>query len=362
MAKKTAFLFAFILMAGQSIANDISLGMYYFGGWSSTFGLGAPTPWRRIQEYPEREPLLGWYDDSRLETVGRQLEWMADYNIGFVVFSWYWSNRMPKPETAVRSYLNAPARARIPYALLWANHDKAPTSIEEWDEMVEYWLARHLSNPEYLKIDGKPAVFIFSADGFRDQAKVMGIEPAKMLERARDAAKAKGLNGLYFVLCVAATDYWIEKFVPSAGLDAITGYNYHFGRAGPHNTQTPPSHSFAELDRGYRMQWAWILSKSKIPYFIPMTSGWDMRPWGGSKDPLHDNSMSVPDEFEIHLRTGYDAITRNPVKTKSIGMLCCWNEYGEGSIIEPSKRYGFEYLRRIHNVFSREKNDIVHFK
>jgi hypothetical protein len=32
-------------------------------------------------------------------------------------------------------------------------------------------------------------------------------------------------------------------------------------------------------------------------------------------------------------------------------MVCCWNEYGEGSYIEPTKMYDLEYLKRIKKVF-----------
>jgi hypothetical protein len=145
--------------------------------------------------------LLGWYHDAKVETVSQQLEWMADYGIDFVAFAWYWERKRPMPETAVRAYLNAPesARARVPYVLLWANHSKTPASLEDWDRLVEYWLERHLQNPEYLRIDGKPALFVFTGDHLREQAKVLGLAPAEMLERARSAARAKGLKGIYFV-------------------------------------------------------------------------------------------------------------------------------------------------------------------
>jgi len=357
MRSKLSFLFVFLFIFSRPVLGaEISIGMYYYGGWSPTYGLFAPTPWRHIQLYPDREPLLGWYNDEKMETLNQQLIWMADYKVDFVAFAWYWYKGVPRPETAVRAYLNAPSRVRIRYALLWANHFKdAPGSLKEWDEMIEYWLNRHLVNPEYLQIDGKPVIFIFSADFFREHAKTIGLEPAGMLERAREAARAKGLKGIYFVLCVVATDYWVEIFAPVSGVDALTAYNYHFGVAGNLKTMTRFSQSYSELDNGYQMQWKWILSHSKIPYFVPMSSGWDKRPWGGSKEPFHDNSMSTPDEFERHLRAGYELITRNPEKTKNIGMLCCWNEYGEGSIIEPTKHHGFEYLNRVYKVFKRKK-------
>jgi hypothetical protein len=344
-------LFISLLICHQVAYARVSIGVYYYPGWSPTMGLFKPDPWRVIKPYPEREPWLGWYRDDNTETVNKQLEWMAAHDIDFVSFAWYWIDGRLMPETSVRAYLNAPARSRIAYALLWANHFKSPETLAEWDAIVEFWLDRHLRNPEYLRIDGKPVLFVFSNEFLKKQAKSMGIEPAKMLERARQAAHKAGLNGIYFVLCTEASDFWVKDFAVRAGFDALSAYNYHFGAAGDLNKATRPSHSFSELDMNYRMHWKWILENSKLPYFVPMTSGWDKRPWGGSSDPLHDNSMSTPQEFETHLRAGYDAIMMNPKKTRGIGMLCCWNEYGEGSIIEPTKRHGFEYLQRVQKVF-----------
>ena len=146
--------------------------------------------------------------------------------------------------------------------------------------------------------------------------------------------------------------YWVD-WAKRAGFDALSAYNYHYGLEGDYENRTPDSHSFAELDAYYRMQWNWILKNSEMPYFVPMISGWDRRPWGPSSDPLHDNSTSTPQEFETHIRAGYDTIIRQAAQTKGIGILYAWNEYGEGGIIEPTKRYGFEYLQRIRKVFSK---------
>ena len=340
-----------------ALAHDYKIGVYYYPGWSPyTKGAQEPDPWLAIKRYPEREPLLGWYHDGRCETLDRQLGWMAEFGIDFVTFDWYWENARPAPETAVRAYLQSRERERVRYALLWANHNKEPRTLSEWDALVDYWIMRHLGNPEYMRIDGKPVLFVFSADGIRDQAKIIGLNVAEMLDRARAKATAAGLPGIYFVLSVPATDYWVLDFVPKSGFDALSGYNYHFGLSGTSDQRTADSHSFEELDSGYRMQWKWILENSKLPYFVPMTSGWDMRPWGGSKnDPRHDESMSTPDSFERHLINARAMLNAYPKKTQGIGMVCCWNEYGEGSYIEPTKRYGLEYLQRLKKIFGVSK-------
>lgn len=345
--------FFLLLTASHTVFGEISVGIYYYPGWSPAMGLFKPDPWKVIKPYPERKPLLGWYRDDYSETVRQQLTWMADYGIDFVVFAWYWKNGRPLPETSVRAYLNFSVQPRISYALLWANHFPFPKSLSEWDAMIAFWLSRHMKNPQYIRIDNKPALFIFSNEFFKKQANSIGIRPSEMLERARQAAREAGLNGIYFILCTEASDFWVKDFAQKAGFDALSAYNYHYGMNGDFRSMTRPSHSFHELDKSYRMQWKWFLTNSHIPYFVPMTSGWNKRPWGGSKDPLHDNSMSTPSEFEEHLRAGHKLIAENKGKTKGIGMLCCWNEYGEGSIIEPTVQHGFKYLERIQKIFKK---------
>jgi hypothetical protein len=34
-----------------------------------------------------------------------------------------------------------------------------------------------------------------------------------------------------------------------------------------------------------------------------------------------------------------------------LGVICCWNEFGEGSYIEPTQKNGFSYLEKIKKVF-----------
>ncbi|MCL1851599.1 MAG: InlB B-repeat-containing protein [Peptococcaceae bacterium] len=343
--------------------TDVALGMYYFGGWSVNSSPSLRDPWTKdnstIMEYynGEREPLRGWYDlKDNVELVNEQLEWMSQYGIDFISFAWYWSADNVKfanapwenwepdhpalsPETAIRAYWQTENSSRIPYTLLWCNEGSSPSprTPGEWDEMVEYWIDRHLSNSKYYKIDGKPAVFIISPKPW--MAGVIGMTPADMLQYARDKAIEKGLEGIYFVVC---TDMSRVNDAMQLAPDALTGYSY----------RAPDWTGYSDLDGnsqrpGYRGQWNKIMTDSTIPFFVPMSAGRDETPWGGSNLPC----MPTPDEFETHLRAGYDVITGNMEKTKGIGMLYAWDEYGEGGFIEPTRVRGFKFLERIHRIF-----------
>ena len=73
---------------------------------------------------------------------------------------------------------------------------------------------------------------------------------------------------------------------------------------------------------------------------------------GSSKDSEHDNSVSTPESFEAHLRTARDVMDTHPVKTLKMGVICCWNEFGEGSYIEP-QRNGSSAIWRKSNRYSQ---------
>jgi len=336
--------------------NRITLGMYYFGQWSPTVfnALNCATVdnwWGCIKPYPDRKPLLGWYDNNDVSIVNQQLAWMADYGIDFVSIAWYWRGKPDASEAPILTYLKTANKTRVPYTLMWANHDGYPKSHDDWDALVTHWLTKHIFDEsgkprqEYFYIDGKPAVFIFNGGELMPQSQASGFASvADMLNYARDKAKAKGLKGIYFVGGqITASAIPALSPLQSYGLDAITAYNYN----------GISQISYADFDRGYRGQWDSILANpalGNIPYFLPMSSGADESPW---RNGVANNRMSTPDQFETHLRAGYAKITANMDKTKKFGMFCCWNEYGEGSIIEPTEHYGMENLQRIQNVFRK---------
>ena len=366
--------------------HDIRLGMYYFGKWTPepvSFARARSATWDhswdQIKPYaPEREPLpvVGWYDSRDVAPMEQHLRWMADHGIDFLTMAWYWVpggdqkiENQRKENPAVYAYLEAKNRSRVSYSLMWCNHFPNISTLAEWDQMVDYWIDNHFNNREYFKIDNKPVLFIFtpessSTQGFKHQVDELGVSGAQFLDRARERVKLKTnnkLDGIYFVLCVEATDYWVP-YASTSGFNAISGYFYHHGVAGhvcvlspcpcySGTTLTEMSQSFAEVKRYYEMQWDWILANknSNMPYFVPMTAGWDNRPWGSNT--LHDNSKATPSEFEEHLLAGYDRISQNMDKTAGIGMLHAWNEFGEGAIIEPTARYQFEFLQRVRKVF-----------
>ena len=329
----------------------ISIGVYYFPGWAPSAAMGRERPWERIKPYPHLEPLLGWYDEREQGVAATHIAWLGDYGIDFVVFDWYWLPASGVHLSHAITNFQTVGTGNVRIAILWANHFGAPESREDFDSIVEYWIEHYFKDPAWYHLDGKPVVFVFSPPALERDAAAFGATSKQLLTAARYQAKEAGLSGIFFIGCTQARADLVQAFIPEAGYDAISGYNYHHGLSGKLEPRTP-SHSFEELADGYRETWSWIIANTSLPYLIPVTAGWDRTPRGGSTDPLHDNSRSDPSSFYSHVLAAKQLALAHPHKTRSTILACCWNEYGEGSVIEPTVRYGFSYLNLLRKLKS----------
>ncbi|WP_417070255.1 glycoside hydrolase family 99-like domain-containing protein [Niveibacterium terrae] len=338
--------------SGAALGGQYLIGTYYFPGWTDhAKGLNFPLPWEPIKKYPEREPLLGWYSDSDGRVLRKQIEWMRSYGIGFVAFDWYWNGKASYLDQSVKTFKAVKIKGQMSYSLLWANHFRFPGKMPEYKAMVDDWIANHFSDPDFLKIDGRPVVFVFAMDAFADAAKTIGVSPRELVDVADAMTRAAGFPGIYLVGGTPALEYWVNGVGPSAGFKALSAYNYHRGYSGTAESAKPNAEGYAQFDAAYQQNWKWILQKASLPYIVPMSSGWDSRPWKNGVASKHDDSMSSPDQFESHLLAAKKVMDGYPGKTRKMGVICCWNEFGEGSYIEPTKKDGFSYLEKVRKVF-----------
>lgn len=336
---------------GASAQSDLALGVYYFPGWrDDTPAAPATKPWQRIQAYPERKPLLGWYDEGDDSVMRLQLDWMLQYGLKFVVFDWYWGkdNRVYL-DHALSAYFRAPQKTQLPFSILWANHGDVPTNQANFERMVDWWIKYYGTRPEFLRVDGKPVVFVFSAQDLAERAKGFGSSTKQLLALAQQRARDAGLPGFYFVAGVTGDRPDLLRDAKSMGYSAVSAYNLH----APAGQQAKLSYSYKDLSAAYQSHWRQYATVSSVPAILPLTAGWDRRPWGGTYDPRHDQCMPTLDEFRNHLAEGRKALESLKQPGTKLGVVCCWNEFGEGSFVEPTATQGKARLERILEVFGR---------
>lgn len=318
--------------------SPYEIGIYYFPGWS-------PDQWSRWEKqkgFPERDPVLGFYREGDPEVADWHIKWAVENGISFFMYDWYWRDGHIDLERGLEDgYLKAKYRDYLKFCVMWANHAGfADHSRGQLLTVTDYWIENYFQLDCYYKIDGKPVVSFFAPSNLtRD---LDGSENVRtVFDSMRWRAQKAGLPGIYFIACGDNSLSSQERF-KAEGYDAISAYNY--ARAGA----TSQRSSYESLMSGHVPIWNNSLSGDVLSYIPLLTVGWDSRPWHG-EDALVRFGRST--EF---FKEGLSAMKEwMDANDRKIGLLEAWNEWGEGSYIEPNTEFGFGDLEAIRSVFAQ---------
>ena len=327
----------------QPVESDYNVGAFYFPGWPSM------AKWQPVRAYaPQRKPVLGWYDEGNPECVDWQIKWAVEHGIKFFLVDWYWSAGNRHLEHWLDAYKRARYRSHLQWAMMWANHNQ-PGSHSEQDmrDVARFWVENYFGMPEYMQLDGKPVVMMWSPDNIRRD--LGGDDGGKRaLEIARHVAREAGYDGIYFIAMKwpeASTDPAVVRRLADDGYDMTSIYHYmhHGGRA------EDPTHFPFQLaaDSSYDHWQSW--QKAGILPFLPnLSTGWDSRPWHGDRATvMHGRSVELfrnicQDAKRFADETGAKRMVLAPL-----------NEWGEGSYAEPNKEFGFGMYDAVRDVFCK---------
>lgn len=342
-------LLASLALAGPVAATGAEVGTWYFPGWHRDPFMGDRDTWAPIRAYPERQPEKGWYDDTDPAVLRRQADEMMSAGLDFVVFDWYFEHGKVQAGAPFEAWLRL--SGPVPKAsLLWCRHGSSPpTTQAEWTRIVASWVA-FARSPNAYRIAGRTAIFVFDTGRMAREAQIAGSDLAGWVAQAQAAMAQNGLPPIHFVAGVWNADDPAVEQAAKAGFAAFTTYNF---RRAPGDARD--AHGYLERDAVYRRVWQRMaVHRSGLPVILPLTAGWDKRPWGGSQDPLADDAIPTDTQFRAHLDAARDIMIQRRIER---AIVCCWNEYGEGSIIEPTREHGDSRLRAIRQRLKRGGRD-----
>lgn len=323
----------------RPVRSEYQIGVYYFPGWATA------SQWAPIRRFPERTPTLGFYREGDPEVADWHIKWAVEHGISFFIYDWYWVQGARSLEHALHDgFLRARYQHLLKFCLLWANHNPPNTSSEEdLLNVTDFWLEHYFHRENYLKVDGKPMVVIFSPYRLRAD---MGSEAVRTaFEKMRARCRQAGFAGLYLVACGAPGQ---EALLVKEGYDAISGYNWPRAGMQPGEGNRSPFHRLLE---GYREMWGSILREGLLPLIPPVSGGWDSRPWHGEGALVRYGR--TPELFRRHLQDVKALLDQGgPLLPYKMAFIEAWNEWGEGSYIEPHQEFGFDYLDAIREVFT----------
>lgn len=344
----------------KPVATDIKVGAYIFPGWYRQKGTSDyPYPtfdeqseWMSaIAKVSKPRPVLGFYDDSMPEVNDWHIKWALEAGISWFAFDWYWSAGEKRLARSLeKGFLNARYNEQMQFCINWCNHglDYKRTFVfdsEALEEMIRYCADNYFVRPNYLKIKGRPVFMILdikpilAACGGADKFQL------KVLPRLNAICREHGVGDLFLIWDNNEPNLVAD--VPVG--DAFTSYSYHWVLTDSYWT-FPGSAPYSEIVEGVKPIWQKMLTKKK-PFMVGAQAGWDDSPRtvpGGQ--PNWVRTGWTPTLFEQMLRNG-----KALVKPEfPYFMIEAWNEWGEGSHIEPSKQYGFAHLDAIRRVFGNK--------
>jgi len=330
----------------QPATCKYDLGVFYFPGWDTM------ARWKPILGYPDRKPVLGWYDEANPECVDWQIKWAVEHGIRFFMVDWYWDQGKTHLDHWIhKGFMNAKFRKYLKWCVMWANHNAPGShSAEDWQKVTQYWIDNYFAMPEYYRVDDRPVVVIWAPSNI--QRDVGGTEQVgKLLAMSQDMAKKAGYKGIHFVAMGYFKSAALSAQLKSEGYEAST--TYHSFPYAQKKIASPQRFPFSEVVRQSPEIWSAEDEQSGgLDYWPVIETGWADEPWAGKEKAtvIHDRT---PEEFGKLCRLAREYADKH---NKKIIALSPWNEWGEGSYIEPYAQHGFGHLDQLRDAFCEPGN------
>lgn len=330
-----------------------------------------------------RQPVLpAWGYDSESEpaAMDRRIQAAADDGVDAFLFDWYWYDDGPFLQNGLdRGFLQAPNCDRLQFALMWANHDwtdihphkrgikpmlRYPGRVrpDTFDTICRHTLQAYMTRPNYLKLDGCPYFSIYEIGTF---VASFGSVPAarSALDAFRILVRKASFPDLHLNAVVWGRPILPGENIPAdppalvkaLGFDSVTSYVWvhHWN---PGRVLTVPYETV--LDQ-YLAYWkANGAGRYEAPYFPNLTVGWDPSPRTVQSD-VYDPRAGYP--FTPVIAGNTPAAIRKACETFQAMLpvygnprmitVNAWNEWTEGSMLEPSTDFGMGYLEAIRDTF-----------
>lgn len=399
MLLTTALLTAAGAGAAKEPARDpgVTVACYYFPNYhpsdrrNEAFHGKGWSEWKLVREAKPRfpghvqpnVPLWGETDESDPKQMAQKIAAAADHGIDAFIFDWYWYDDGPFLERGLeQGFLKAENNRRLKFGLMWANHDWVdihpktlgtpdkllyPGKItpQTWETMTDYVIKKYFKHPSYWKIEGKPYFSVYEL--YRLIQSFGTIEKTReALDRFRAKTKAAGfpdlhLNGVTWGVQILPGEKSVQNVAELSGklaLDSVTSYVWIHHVPMRQFPETP----YREVMDRY-FEYADRAGKDfGLPYYPNVTMGWDSSPRARQQDPFENRgypfmarmSGNTPEAFREALQRTKEWISKRPAAERILN-INCWNEWTEGSYLEPDTRTGMQYLEAVKSVFPPRK-------
>ena len=325
-------------------------------------------------------PEWGYQDEKDPEVMAEKISAAVDNGIDCFIFDWYMYEDGPFLNQCIDDgFLKAENCNQIKFGLMWANHDwvdihpyklgteqkllyPGVVSPKRFDEICDFVIKEYFTRPNYWKIDGKAYFSVYDVQKFVNGFGSMEAAKAAM-DRMRQKAIAAGLKGVHWNLVAWGSPILPGEKVPANTTELIKMLEFDSATSYVwiHHVELPDAQTAYNYVRdGYFAHWDKVKTEYGVPYFPNVTMGWDPTPrcdikseWANVGYPFMNTIKdNTPENFRKALEMTREKLLSD-LNGPRILNINCWNEWTEGSYLEPDTVNGMAYLEAIKSVFNR---------
>jgi len=330
-------------------------------------------------------PAWGYTDEADPIQMAQKIDAAADHGIDAFIFDWYYYDDGLFLERGIEEgFFGAKNNERLKFGLMWANHDwldihpadsatllseeghellyPGTIRLDTWDRMCDYIIETYFKHPSYWLIDGSPYFSVYDLSKLVESfgspeatAEAISQFDAKVREAG---FKSLHMNAVVWGRTILPSEKIVETesmeaFLKELGFVSATSYVWIH-----HVPLDFPQHPYPDVQEKY-FEYAQQFSGSiDIPYFPNVTMGWDSSPRANQDDEFSDLGYpfmgtianNTPENFKKALTRVKEYLDEDP-GAQNIFNINCWNEWTEGSYLEPDTINGMAYLEAIREVF-----------
>lgn len=354
--------------------NLVQVAVYYFPNWhpcqwnAKSYGQGN-SEWVTVQAARPRftrhqqpkVPLWGYEDESIPEVMEKKIAAAADHAVDAWIFDWYWWENGPSLEACLeKGFFGASNNQRIKFGIMWANHRPVPRNV--FDQATGHAIYEYFNHPSIWKVDGKPYFSIYEL-----QTLIAGLGGIDQTRQALDDFRQRAIQAGIGEIHLNVVEWGLRNLpdpspegqvnlIEAFGFDSVTDYVW------VHHVDLPdfPENGYAEIAQKAYADWERFKATYPTPYHPNVTMGWDSWPRVASDKPFEPGAYPAtplitsnpPQEFRLALEKARSWLIRPEVRQKIL-TINAWNEWTEGSYLEPDIEHGMGYLEAIHDVFGK---------
>ncbi|MES2270200.1 MAG: glycoside hydrolase family 99-like domain-containing protein, partial [Pseudomonadota bacterium] len=297
---------------------------------------------------------LGYYDLRVAEVMEQQADLARRYGVTGFCYYYYWFGGQRILEMPLERLVKT-GQPNLPFCLCWANENWT----RRWDgkdqdillkqeygdaDAVKFAedIGRFFDLPNYITIDGKPLILIYRVADMPN--------PRRFLDTCRNIWRGQG-HGEAVIAMVESFEFSAAPKEPTQfGANVTVEFPAHGMVHDPAMRVNKLNGAWTGSAHDYRHLATAFMNRIE-PNFHRMRSvlvGWDTTPRHPDRSLVLEHA--TPGAFQAWLEWTYRRTKEQNFGDERLVFINAWNEWCEGSYLEPDLDYGHAYLQAVRNA------------